>query len=135
MIVCHARIARLNKTRQPHSFFDFAVVSVVPPDQQIGDSARIVEIASHNPGREDGHVLAVEPGPRPNEVLMPSARLFSLLHRLIPLIILSSEVPVTGRVRKESVKVRTPKSPPSADDSPFDLPPADVFAQSAHAEP
>jgi hypothetical protein len=66
---------------------------------------------------------------------MPSAGLFWLFHRLIPVIVLSSEVPVTGRVRKEGVKVCTPKSPPPADDSAFDLSPADVFAQCARAEP
>jgi len=55
-------------------------------------------------------------------------------HRLIPVIALSSKVPVTGSIRKESVKVRTPKSPPTTDYSPFDFSPADVFAQSARAE-
>jgi len=107
--------------RQPHSFHDLAVVSVILPDQQTWDSAWIVEIASHKPGRDERHVLAVEPRPRANEVLMLAAPLFSPLHRLIPVAVLSSEVPLTGRVRKESVKVRTPESPPSADDLPFDL--------------
>jgi hypothetical protein len=41
----------------------------------------------------------------------------------------------TWSIRKESVKVCTPESPPSADDSAFDLSPADVFAHSARAEP
>lgn len=65
---------------------------------------------------------------------MPSALLFSLLHRLIPAIALSGEVPVTRSIRKESVKVRTPKSPPSADDSPLDLATLNVFAHSASAQ-
>jgi hypothetical protein len=39
-----------------------------------------------------------------------------------------------GRVCKESVKVRTPKSPPSADDSPFDLAALYVFPHCARAE-
>jgi len=52
---------------------------------------------------------------------VPSAPLFSLLHRLIPVIILSSKIPVTVRICKESVKVCPSKSLPSADDSAFDL--------------
>jgi hypothetical protein len=47
MILCRAWITRVNVAPQPHSFFNFAV-SLVFPDQQIGDSARIFEIASHN---------------------------------------------------------------------------------------
>jgi predicted nucleic acid-binding protein len=39
-------------------------------------------------------------------------------HRLIHLTILFSKIQFTGRVRKQSVKVRAPKSPPSVDDSP-----------------
>jgi hypothetical protein len=36
MVVCHARIARLNRASQSHGFFDFAAaVSLVFPDQQI----------------------------------------------------------------------------------------------------
>src|SRR5260370_13562957 len=65
---------------------------------------------------------------------VPSTALFSLLHCLIPVIILSSEIPVTGRVRKESVKVCTSKSPPSADDSPLDLAAVHVFAYRARAQ-
>jgi hypothetical protein len=41
-------------------------------------------------------------------------------HHLIPVII-SSEIPVTTRIRKESVKVCTPESPAAADDSRLDL--------------
>ena len=63
--------------RQPHNFHDFAVVPFVLPHQQIWDVARIIELASHKPGRDDGHVLAVEPRPRANKVLMPAAGLFS----------------------------------------------------------
>jgi hypothetical protein len=60
--------------------------------------------------------------------------LFSLLHRLIPVTILSSKIPVRWRVFKESVKVCTPKSPPSTDDPPFDLATLHVFPHSARAE-
>jgi len=118
---------------QPHSFFNSAV-SLAFPDQQIGNSARIIETTAHKPGRDDGHRLAVEPRPRSNEVLMPAASLFAPLHRLIPVAVFSSEVPVTGCVRKESVKVRRPKSPPSADDSPVDLAALHVFPQRARTE-
>ena len=65
---------------QPHSFFDFVAVSLVLPDQQIGDPARIVEIASHKPCGDDGHVFAVESRPKAKEMTMRSAPLFSLLH-------------------------------------------------------
>src|ERR1700730_4946855 len=47
---------------------------------------------------------------------MPAARLFSLLHRLIPVTILSGKIPFRGCVFKESVKICTPKSPSFSDD-------------------
>jgi hypothetical protein len=122
--------------RQPHNFLNFTVMSLVLPYQQIGDSAWIVEIASHKPRRDDGHVLAVEPRPESKEVLMPAASLssFSLLHRLIPVTILSSKVRVTGRICKEGVKVSTPESPASADDAPFNLAALQVAPHCARAE-
>jgi hypothetical protein len=49
-------------------------------------------------------------------------------------IILSSKTPVTGSVRKESVKVCTPKSPPTTDNAAFDLATLQVFRHSARAE-
>jgi hypothetical protein len=107
------------------------VISQFGLNARTGDSARIVEIASHNPGRVYGHVFTVEPRPEAKEMAVPSAPLFSLLHRLIPVIILSGKIQVTGSICKESVKVCTSKSPPSADDSAFDLSLADVFAQCA----
>jgi hypothetical protein len=135
MIVCSARVVRINVARQAHRFFDFAAVFLVLPDQQIGDSARVVEIASHKPSRYDWDVFAVEPRPGTKEVLVPSAGLSSLLsHRLIPVIILSCKVPLRGRVFKESVKVRTPKSPSSTDDTTFDLSAVHIFAHSSRIE-
>jgi len=125
---------RTYAARQPHSFLDLAV-SLVLPDQQVRDSSRIVEIASHKPSRDDGHVLAVESRPETEEIAVPSAPLLPLLHRLIPLIILSGKIPVTWRVRKESIKVRTPESPPFSDDSPFDLSSFDVLPHRARVKP
>ena len=61
---------------QPHGLHYPAVVSLIFPDQQIGDSARIVEIASHKPRRDDGHALAVESRPETEEVPVPSVPLF-----------------------------------------------------------
>jgi hypothetical protein len=58
----------------------------------------------------------------------------SPLHRLIHLIILFSKIQFTGRVRKQSVKVRTPKSPPSVDDSPLGLATLHLFPHRARAE-
>ena len=50
---------------------------------------------------------------QPHRLLMPSTRLaLPLIHRLIPVAVLSSKVPFRGCVFKESVKVCTPKSPP-----------------------
>ena len=61
--------------------------------------------------------------------------LLPVAHHLIPVIILSSKIPLTGRVFKESVKVCTPKSPSSADDAPFDLAALDVFAYRPGIQP
>jgi hypothetical protein len=58
-----------------------------------------------------------------------------LLHHLIPVIILSAKIPITGRVLKESVKVCTPKSPPPSNDSSFDFFALDVFAHGTRAKP
>ena len=116
VILCCAGIVRINVACETHSFLNFTTVPLVLPHQQIRDFSRIVKIASHQPSRDDGHVLAVESRPRANEVLMPPARLFSLLHRLIPVIVLSNKIPLRGCVLKESVKVRTPKFPTFSDD-------------------
>jgi hypothetical protein len=126
-------VERPCKARQPHSLHD-PTASFIFPDQQIRDFARIVKIASHQPSRDDWDVLAVEPGSEPEEVLVRSAPLFSLLHRLIPVTVLSSKIPLRGRICKESVKVCTSKSPPSTDNAPLDLFSAYVTAQRARAE-
>jgi hypothetical protein len=106
--------------RQPHHLHDSAVAFIFP-DQQVRDFSRIVEIVSHNPRRDDGHLLAVFPRPEAKEMAVPSAPLFSPLHRLIPVTVLSGKIPIRGRVFKESVKVCTPKSPPVSDDSARDF--------------
>jgi len=130
----HVTRITVRMARQPHRFHDPAVVSLIFPDQQIRDSAWIVEIASHKPCGDYGHVFAVEPCPETKKAAIRSAPLFSLLHRLIPVIALSSKVPVTGSIRKESVKVRTPKSPPTTDYAPLDLSTPDIFPHRAGAE-
>jgi len=53
-------------------------VPLILANQQIRDSARIIEIATHKPHGDNGYVFAVEPCPEAKEVLMPSASLFSL---------------------------------------------------------
>jgi len=111
MVVRSLGVVRIKVATQPNSFFDFAVMSLVLPDQQIGDSARIVEIASHNPRGDDRHVFAVEPRPVTDEMPVPSVPLISLSHRLIPVTGLSIKIPLGGCAFKESVKVCTPKSP------------------------
>jgi hypothetical protein len=124
-----------DKARQPYSFSNLAVMILVFPDQQIGDSAWIVEITSHEPGWDDGHVLAVESRPRANKALMPTASLSSPLHRLIPVTVLSSEVPVSGSICKEGIQVCTPNPPPPADDAPLNLAVLQVVPYCARAEP
>ena len=50
-------------------------------------------------------------------MLVPATRLsLSFIHRLIPVIILSSKIPLRGCIFKESIKVCTPKSPSISDD-------------------
>ena len=106
--------------RQPHCLFDLAVPPILP-DQQIRDSARIAQIPSHKPGRDDGHAFTVEPRPETEEIAVPSVALSSLFHRLIPVTAFSIKVPLRGRVFKESIKVCTPKSPAFSDDFAPDL--------------
>jgi hypothetical protein len=67
IVVCGLRVMGISIARQPHGFFDLAV-PLVSPDQEIRDFSRIFEIASHNPSREDGHFLAVEPRPETQEM-------------------------------------------------------------------
>jgi hypothetical protein len=121
--------------RQPHRLFNLGV-ALIFPDQQIGDFSRIVEIAPHKPRGDDGHVLAVEPRPGPNEVLMSAPRLsLSLIHRLIPVTIVSWKVPLTGCIFKESVKICTPKSPPFSYDFAPDFTTFYVFPHCSIAQP
>jgi hypothetical protein len=123
----HIIVERPYKARQPHSLFNPAAVYLVLPDQEIGYSSRIIETTAHKPCRDNGHVLAVESRPETKEMLMPAASLFALLHRLIPVIVLSGKIPLRGCVFKESVKVCTPKSPPFSDDFAPDFAAFDVF--------
>ena len=52
---------------------------------------------------------------------MPSATLFSLLHHLIPVLVLSLKIPITGSIFKETVKVNPAEPLFSANDSSLDL--------------
>jgi hypothetical protein len=81
-------VERPYKARQPYRFHDLAVSRVLP-DQQIRDFSRIIETTAHKPSRDDGHVLAVEPRPETAEMAVSSVPLSSLIHRLIPVTILS----------------------------------------------
>jgi hypothetical protein len=76
---------RISIAGQAHGFFDFATVSLIPPDQQVGDSARILEIASSKPGRDNRDALAVDSRPDTEKVAVPCSPLSSaLLHRQTP---------------------------------------------------
>jgi hypothetical protein len=69
------------------------------------------------------------------KVLMPATRLpLPLIHRLIAVIILSGEVPLGGRIFKESVKVCTPKSPAISDNFPFDFASLHAFPHCSRAQ-
>ena len=59
----------------------------------------------------------------------------ALLHHLISVIILSCEVPTSGSVFKESVKVCAPKSPSFSDDSVLDFSAFYVFPHGSSAQP
>jgi hypothetical protein len=72
VVVRHARIARFYIARQPHGFFDFAVVPLVFSNQEIRNSARVFEKAANNTCVNDGHVFAVEPRPETFETAAPS---------------------------------------------------------------
>jgi hypothetical protein len=68
MVLGRLGVARVSVTRQPDNFLD-SVVSPVLPNQQIWNSARIVQIPAHKPSRNDWNVLAVESRPGAKEVL------------------------------------------------------------------
>src|SRR6266851_8892485 len=63
-----------------------------------------------------------------------SAPLLSPFHRLIPVIVLSSKIPVRWRAFKESVKVRPPESPPLSDDFALDLATFHVSSHRSHSQ-
>jgi hypothetical protein len=107
---------RAGQRNAPAEQLPYLVVTAVLPDQQVWNFARIIEICPHKQSRYDWHILAVQPRPITKEVLVPSPPLLTLIHRLIAVIALSSEIPVRGRAFKKGVKVRTPKSPASSDD-------------------
>ena len=116
-----------------HSFFDFAFL-LASPDQQIGDISRIIQDSAHYLCGEHRYEFAIHP-PAEETPSAPISRVCAPVHHLIAVIIPSSKIPVTGRVFKESIKVRTPKSPPSADDPPLNLATSNVFAYGPWIQP
>jgi len=111
--------------RSAKSFLNRAIRAALP-HEQVRNLSRIVQHPGHSFCREEWNLFAVHSAPEESAVTP-----ISLLHHLIPLIIVSSKIPVTGRVRKESVKVCTPESPPSTDNAPFDFSALNVFAHRA----
>jgi len=57
---------------------------------------------------------------------MPSAALFSLLHHLIPVLVLSLKIPIMGSVFKETVKINLAEPVLSTDYPPLDLSAAQI---------
>jgi hypothetical protein len=99
------------------------------PYEQVRNLSRIVQHLGHGPRREEWNPFAIH-----STSEEASAKPFPLLHHLIPVTIPSCKVPVARRIRKESVKVYTPKSPPTTDYSPFDLAALHVFPHGARAQ-
>lgn len=123
---------RLAVGRDAHSFL-YSARCAPYQHQQVRRVARISQRPSHSPRRQTRDALAIHAAA--DELLAPAASLFSLFHHLIPVFILSSEIPLTGRVFKESVKVAPSGSPPSADDAPLDLSPANILPHRARRKP
>ena len=66
---------------------------------------------------------------------MAAARLLPLFHRLFPAFVVSPEVPLTGSILIESVKVLPTKSPATANNSAFELSAAEKLPHSARVKP
>jgi len=97
---------------------DAVPVAIVSTSRFSSASIRIVQNPGYSPGGQQRNLFAVHSGP----VETPFVPVFGVCssaahpsHHLFHVIILSSEIPVTRRIGKESVKVRTPESPASAD--------------------
>ena len=73
-------VERPYKVCQPQSFHDFAVVYFGLPDQQIGDSARILEKALHHLCGYDRYVLAVQSCLETEKMAAPAVLVLSPLH-------------------------------------------------------
>jgi hypothetical protein len=119
MILLGSSIMRINITTHSNNFFNLAVMAIVLPHQEVRNPSRIFDAASDKPCRNHRHVLAIEPGAETQEILVASSPLFPLIHRLIPVAVLSSKIPLRGCIFKESVKVCTPKLPSSTDNTPL----------------
>ena len=122
----------------------------LPGSSLAGNAAKISQPKSRRPRTATScRAAAAAPGIAPRQLVLfhgdgpfavhsppekAACASISLLHRLIPIAVLSSKVPLTESVRKERVKVCTPESPPSADDSPLDLAALEIFPHRARAE-
>src|SRR5439155_14163044 len=115
-----------------NSLFHSAVVA--PPHKEISDVSRIVPNLAHGRSLQERHTFAIY-SQTVKPATITSILPFSLLRHLIPVTARSSKIPITGRVRKESVKVRTSKSPTSADYSALYFAAPHVFPHRARAEP
>jgi hypothetical protein len=82
---------------------------------------------SHSPSRKHGNLFAVQPK-AVEAPFIPSDSDMGSIHHLIPVAVLSAKIPRTGRIFIESVKVYTSESRSFANDAPFELSTADVFA-------
>src|SRR5437870_11665409 len=124
-----SKIGQRNRTSHPHGLLDFAVHPTLP-DHEIGNHSRIIQHFAHGRSRKHGnllavHAIAIEAPSIPSD--LPANLSKALFHHLISIPVLSSKIPLTGSFFKESVKVCTPESPSSADDSTLDLSALNVF--------
>jgi hypothetical protein len=73
-----------------------------------------------DPGRKNGNLLAVYPKAVEASVTPPNLPC-SLFYHLIPMFVLSLEIPITWGVFKETVKINPAEPILSTNYSPFDL--------------
>src|SRR6266567_170701 len=78
--------------RNANSFLN-RVIRAALPHEQVRNLSRIVQYPGHSSCREERNLLAVHSAPEESAVTP-----ISLLHHLILLTILSSKIPITGRV-------------------------------------
>jgi hypothetical protein len=101
----------------------YLTVPTAIPCKQIRNLPGVVPHPLHDPGRKNGSLLAVYP--KAVEAPATSSNLpFSVFYHLIPVLVISLEIPITGSVFKETVKVNLAEPILSANHSSLDFSPS-----------